>query len=417
MVDPIRVEGSIPIDLPIRNNANFLFISRDQRAYTHALHKYPAKFFPELPRWAIERYSAEGETVLDPFTGSGTTNVEASLLNRNSIGIDVDPFSKLLTRVKTTPLSRETLLRSHQHLKRSCERYDEKLVRNGIPNFPYRDNWFKPYILKELAYISSAIESSKFDEPTKNFWRICLSSIIRSVSQADNNCTRTVIRRKLNKQVNPGDAISSFVKRMKVNVEGMLSYIDLGPIGQVSIPDGLDARNLIGVDESSVDLAVTSPPYLNAVDYPRTHQLELYWLGLAEGSLRDLKSQHVGTEVVSARDYQTRHATGTKADETIAKIYEIDPRRAFIASKYILDMVENLREVWRVLKPGKRYVLVVGNNTVRGNTFETWKYLLDVASQLGYKIDCHFTSGIINHFIKVPRLERIDEDHILVLQK
>lgn len=80
----IRVDGEIPVDLPLENEQRFLFISYDQTILTHGLHKFPAKFFPELPRWLIKRYSKEQDTVLDPFTGSGTTNVEA-LLNKRSL--------------------------------------------------------------------------------------------------------------------------------------------------------------------------------------------------------------------------------------------------------------------------------------------------------------------------------------------
>ena len=73
--NPFRVEGDIPINLPIDDGARFLFISKDQRVLTHGIHKYPAKFFPELPRWIIRRFSDRGNTVLDPFMGSGTTNL------------------------------------------------------------------------------------------------------------------------------------------------------------------------------------------------------------------------------------------------------------------------------------------------------------------------------------------------------
>jgi DNA modification methylase len=89
----IRVDGEIPVDLPVKDNDRFLFVSYDQSIFTHGLHKYPAKFFPELPRWLLKRYSREGDAILDPFCGSGTTNVEALLTRRHSIGIDVDPFS------------------------------------------------------------------------------------------------------------------------------------------------------------------------------------------------------------------------------------------------------------------------------------------------------------------------------------
>ena len=75
------------------------------------------------------------------------------------------------------------------------------------------------------------------------------------------------------------------------------------------IPDGHDAR-CIGYPDSYFDLALTSPPYVNAVDYPRTHQLESYWLGVASGSLTPLKKMHVGNEAVSSQDYLIPRAIG-----------------------------------------------------------------------------------------------------------
>ena len=72
----------------------------------------------------------------------------------------------------------------------------------------------------------------------------------------------------------------------------------------VHFPADMDARN-IKYKENYFDLAITSPPYVNAVDYPRTHQLEMYWLGFAQDSLTVLKKQNVGTESVSVR--RNRH--------------------------------------------------------------------------------------------------------------
>lgn len=415
--EAIRIEGNIPVELSVDNSKKFLFISKDQRAYTHGIHKYPAKFFPELPRWIIRRFSRQGDLVLDPFTGSGTTNLEASLLGRRSIGVDIDPFSRFIAKVKTTPLPPRELIATYNTIRNKVEQYREPTALKDVPEFPYRDNWFKPFMLKELAFLKSTIKGLNASGEVKDFFLVCFSSIIRAVSEADNNCTRTVIRKKLGKRVERGDAIRLFLKRAEKQVEGMcaLSVLD---IGEVVIPADADARNLAGIRSGSVDLALTSPPYLNAVDYPRTHQLEMYWLGLASGSLQPLKSRHVGTEVVRATDYGSLHLTGIQtADTIIRRIYDVDRRRAFIATKYLRDMRDNLQEVYRVLKPGSRYVMVVGNNLVRGIEFETWRYMQEEAPKIGYKVECCFISAIINHFIKVPRKERINDDHILILSK
>ena len=416
---PDRIEGDIPVDLDIGTaGRRFLFISRDQRAYTHAIHKYPAKFFPELPRWIIQRYSKPGELVLDPFMGSGTTNLEAMLAGRPSVGVDIDPFSRFLARVKTTPLDPEDLQGAVKQLLEVLDKYDETSTSGDIPDFPYRDNWFRPYVLNELGFLKGAITGLDCAPAIRDLLLVTFSSIIRQVSQADNNCTRTVIRKKLNKQVPPGYALSLFRKRLGNNVEGMLALSAQVTTAGVDIPAGPGATDLSAYPEETFALALTSPPYANAVDYPRTHQLEMYWLGLADGSLRDLKRQHVGTETVLKAEYASLNRTGiASADRVIESVYEKDPRRAYIAAMFMQDMVANLREVRRALKTGHHYVLVTGCNQMRGHTLETWRYLLDVAPRLGYVVDSWFVSGIINHFIKVPRKERIDDDYVLVLRK
>lgn len=415
----LQIDGDIPIDLPVKDGDRFLFISYDQSRFTHGLHKYPAKFFPELPRWLIGRYSDEYDIILDPFSGSGTTNVEAFRLKRNSVGIDVDPFSRFISRVKVTPLDEDDFGHSQENLLSALQDYHpDKVSESDLPLFPYRDNWFNREITLELAYIRRIIESLDIGGSVKDFYKVCFSSIIRSVSNADNNCTRTVIRKSLKKQVIPSDALKKFAEAVLVNIPKMIEFSQTGQHrANVDLPENMDARN-IKFDENTFKLALTSPPYANAVDYPRTHQLELYWLGLANGTLTPLKKKFVGTESVSAEHYRVLHKIGVdEADDVMEQIFEKDPRRAYIAFKYLEDMQKNLAEVHRVLCQRGRYIIVVGNNRIRGQTFESWKYLMKLADQVGFEIENYFGSEIIRHFIKVPRDERINTDWILVLRK
>ena len=416
----IRVDGDIPVALPIEDKQRFLFISYDQTILSHGLHKYPAKFFPELPRWLIKRYSDEGDIVLDPFSGSGTTNVEALLNRRHSVGIDVDPFSRYLSEVKTTPMNVHELTSSQEKLLQSILYFSPTLVNeDDIPEFPYRDNWFNREITIELAYIKKMIKKLDIDNNIRNFFRICFSSIIRSVSNADDNCTRTVIRKKLNKKVYPSDALTKFAATILINVPKMIDFSQKCPNSiKVEFPDNQDARCIKKYPENYFDLAVTSPPYANAVDYPRTHQLEIYWLGLETGSLTPLKKRHLGTESVSATDYRNLYKIDIKeADNVIVNIYKKDPRRSYIVYKYLYDMRKNLKEVHRLLKKDGYYIIVVGNNKIRNEIFENWKYIMSMAIEIGFKVENYFASEIIKHFIKVPREERINTDWILVLKK
>jgi len=425
----IRVNGEIPLDLEVNDGDRFLFISYDQSLLTHGLHKYPAKFFPELPRWLIYKFSKPGDWILDPFTGSGTVNLEALLARRNSVGIDIDPFSKFLARVKLTPLRTRELEEAQGWLKKKIYKYESNIPSESeFPRFPYRDNWFNKYIIQELTFIKKAILSLRKGPLQKlslddaqnitNFFLVCFSSLIRAVSNADNNCTRTVIRKKLKKHVKQFDALSKFIKVTDLNVPKMVTFSKRCPKDvKAIIPDNNDARDM-NYPEKSFDLAITSPPYVNAVDYPRAHQLEMYWLGMERGSLASLKRLHIGTETVSHSEYKYLGKIGFKdIDGLLKKIYEKDPRRSFILYKYLADMQENLIEVKRVLKPLARYVIVVGNNKMRGHLVETWKYLTEIAEKIGFKLECQFASEIIRHFIKVPREERIETDWVLVLRK
>ncbi|MBI5324972.1 MAG: hypothetical protein HZB41_06835 [Ignavibacteriae bacterium] len=414
-----RVDGEIPVDLEIENGQRFLFISYDQSKYSHGLHKYPAKFFPELPRWLIKKYSEKNDIILDPFSGSATTNVEALLNRRHSVGIDVDPFSRFLAKVKTTFINEPELKNCIDDVLNEIIKYKPAFVnKRELPTFPYRDNWFNSEILSELAFIKKIIKKVNYEINISNFLKICFSSIIRAVSNADNNCTRTVVRKKLNKNIFPSMALTKFAEVIITNSLRMYEFSKNIPRNIiVEFPEDNDARKIKYPDEY-FSLTLTSPPYVNAVDYPRTHQLEIYWLEFANGSLTELKRKHIGTESVKVEDYKLLHKIGVKeADKKIENIFKKDSRRAFIAYKFLKDMEENLKEVYRTLKIGGKYILVVGNNSIRGEIFESWLYLMKIAENIGYKINSYFGSEIINHFIKVPREERINTDWVIILEK
>ena len=428
------VDGDLDPDwAPTIDGEPILIISHNQSWLTHGFHKYPAKFFPELPRWAIRRYSEPGQRVLDPMAGSGTVNVECLLAGRNSVAVDVDPFARLLTRVKTTPLALGPLERAHRAVLRALDSFAASpkslaAAASRVPAFPYRETWFKSFIVAELGAIRAAVEEAlDVDAPNPqaylDFFRICLSAIVREVSNADNNCTRTVVRQRLNKRILPGMALRLFRKVADVNVERMREFVAMSahgaPSAQVEIPEEADARSLPHGD-ASMDLAVTSPPYINAVDYPRTHQLEMYLLDLSPAGLplAEAKRQHIGTEVVRATEYRTLHRYGHAAlDAQTEELYRVDPRRAYIVYRYFVDMEQNFREVQRTLRPGARYVVVVGNNVIRGREVPTHEYLLAVGERVGLRPETYFASQVIRHYIKVPRKERIAQDWVLVFQR
>jgi hypothetical protein len=110
---------NIPYDKVFRFSSE---IVKKVTEFTHGIHEYPAKFIPQIPRWAIEYSRLEaGEILLDPFAGCGTSLVEARICGLNSFGTDVSPLAQLLTLVKSTPL--------HMDEPKKLEKTSEDIIR------------------------------------------------------------------------------------------------------------------------------------------------------------------------------------------------------------------------------------------------------------------------------------------------
>ncbi|MDF1539283.1 MAG: DNA methyltransferase [Candidatus Thorarchaeota archaeon] len=414
--------GDISPDLTIPDLSRILIISKDQSYLTHGIHKFPAKFFPELPRYLIRRYSVKGGSVLDPMCGSGTVVLESLLSGRAAIGVDVDPMAQLITRVKTQSLPHNEL---DSHANDLLDWIDHTSVYPSIPEFNYRDNWFQPFVLHELGIISDAINhfsSSGLLPEFCDFFRVIFSSIIREVSNADPHCTRTVIRKKSIRKISAGETIFKFRDALTKQINAMSELTaSLGMIEPKEVVLKHESATAMTIENSSIDLAVTSPPYINAVDYPRTHQLEMYWLGMiGDGPLSNMKRNYIGTETVYKREYEMlQYSSLSTLDPLLEKIFESDPRRSFIVFKFFEDMKKQLIETLRVLRPGARYCLAIGSNLIRGIPVHSHEILSEMAtsSEVGFHLERSFFSGLIRHFIRIPRKERMLGEWVLILRK
>lgn len=422
-----RIEGEIPLDLEMQDGDVYQLISHDDSILTHGLHWYPSAFPPELPRWLIQKYSQPGEWVLDPFAGSGATNVEALLAGRHSVGVDIDPFARMLSSVKTTPLQTRMLNDCKRWLEEQIAQYTPPSPEQ-FPSFPFRDCWFEQGVIEELTFLKGRVEAlrenplSRTDKPEADrfiaLFQILLSSIVRTVSSADDQSVQTVTNKQRGESVAVGDGLNAFLNTMEAQIPQLVEFSHRYPKGiQTIIPDDNDAR-AIKFPDNTFDCALTSPPCINAVDYPQTHQLEIYWLGIERASLAPLKRLHIGTETVWQSEYHYLHRTGfPDVDDLLSRIFDKDPRRSYILYKFLMDMRENLLEVQRVLKPSARYVIVLGDTRIRGFVVQPWKYLREIARQVGYSVEFTFGLDVPQPSVRGSRRRRRNTvEHVLVLR-
>lgn len=382
--------------LPELNNAD--------RA-THLLHPYPAKLLVHIPHFFLNcpSLSKPGDRVLDPFCGSGTVLLEAQLAGRSPLGADVNPLARLITRVKTTPLNPRQLL---SVLTRLLDRVQADTRNKSLcaPDIPNLDHWFYPHVVRDLCRIRDAIGAIRSAE-MRDFFRICLSVTSRKASLADPRLTVPVrlrptkyphnhpMRAKLTRHLGTLrviDTVSLFQSSCEVNIDRMSRMWD-HPHPAAPATQYHEARFLCNgrrLRASSIQLAITSPPYPGAQKYIRSSMFGLGWLGLCSAAeLIDHKRAVIGREeVLKADAHAVANPVIPAAKRILSQINERDPVRATIAATYLADMHKSLLELARVVRPGGHLVLVVANGLIGRRRFPTVRFLEHIAMQVGFRV-------------------------------
>lgn len=402
----------------IIQGATYFIRQSSPNSYTHGMFKYPCKFIPEIPGWGIRTCTRSREDlVFDPFSGSGTTLLEANLQGFHACGTEIDDIAKLIIRVKTTRLKEEQMKLLDEEFQRILElsfRGKGQCYRPEIDNL---EHWFSPEAIGDLGRIRVCVEEIR-DQEVRDFFRLCMASIIKRVSNADDTSPKPYVSGKIKKVPPPVERefVSVFHRYQQMVRE--LSSVE--HLGSTEILAG-DALNFSV--PGRISLAVTSPPYINAFDYGRTMRLENLWLGtLTETSLREKKKQYVGTEKIDAREEDRRLNILEKSSllkEYYEKIAVQDRKRALIVKKFFEDMETNLKTVRSQMEPGGRYMIVIGNSVIRKVTVESWRVLEEIASTLGFCTWRQFGYVIQNPYIRIPRKGmggKISRDYVLVLE-
>lgn len=256
---------------------------------THNYHPYPCKFVPQIPNQIISQYSKEGDTVLDPFVGSGTTLTEASLLNRNGIGIDLNPVAVLSTKVKTSVLNNNDKKLVFEILEKiqfkNTKDYrnfiKQNFYQNNIPKWNNINHWFLPFVITELSALKNLINQTE-NSKVRNFLLLGFSNVIIPISNQDSE-TRYVAVSKGTKKM---DLFSLFSKKIISMLKRNDEYALQRSSSKIKVYHD-DARKMNKIKDKSVNLILTSPPYLNTFDYYLYHKLRIHWLGFEPSEVRN----------------------------------------------------------------------------------------------------------------------------------
>lgn len=263
------------------------------------LHWYPARFLPQVPRLFIECFSNVGETVLDPFCGSGTTLVEAIGLGRNVIGVDNNPVATLISSAKVLEIDVRRFKEYAGHLlEMATDFVITHSARGTLPatmHFEENKRWYELHTLRELASLWAAILASP--SPYQIIAKAAFSAILRfscgydklgassqGVDIVEGEPWDWICRNHRPALPVQKDAMTLFVQKLsdfaaatnELEERRRQVFPELRR-GVANVLSGPCADSLTGVCDATVDLVVTSPPYFGFFDYAISQRLSFLW--------------------------------------------------------------------------------------------------------------------------------------------
>ena len=306
---------------------------------THSIHWFPGNFIPQIPAALVQVLSHRADLVLDPFGGSGTTAVEAARLGRRAISSDLIAASYIISDAKLAilrgALNRRLLSQILGVLTFEQQCRSDAPGRNGEGTERALSYWYSEDTLRQLHYLWSLVEVQTPD--ARRVLKAIFSDVLFDCASTAGSMTRTGKRRRhhwgwIADNVRPKNLVEHNAIELFRHRLATLGKHLAHPIEHTAIVIRQDARCL-AIRNSSIDLVVTSPPYIGVIDYTRANRLLYEWMGWP-------------------MDADRRGEIGARFRR----------QRRNVVSEYLEDMRAARNEIFRVLRSGAYCALVIGES-------------------------------------------------------
>ena len=388
---------------------------KDTGYLTHSIFYYPAKFIPQVVRYALKSFTKESDWVVDPFAGSGTVGVEAYLCKRNAFLLDLNPLLDYMIPLKVQP--EKELLR-----KDILGQMLDSLEKSGVHFTPAWSNlayWYPPEMLEVLSRYWGFIKNSERSTYTAII-EAALLKASKHFSYAEHRTPklfRSKSKRKYVEELLRTDWTEKLKKMVRSHsLETLRNMNDFVTFTNrhnncVEFKGGVDSSYY--PFQREFDALITSPPYLQAQEYMRTVKMELFWLGYNDEEIRKL----------SRLEIPYRKADRVIQTPTLEKIrYELT--RADLTKlldSYFCHTINALENAMNQLKANGTACIFIGNPLIDGIKVEIWRILMEYFTDSGYFFENLYEDRIKNRQLFGTRKNKnpdgMKSEFLLILRK
>ncbi len=352
------------------------------------VHPFPARMAPSIV-WGNLPDNNPPLKILDPMMGSGTTSTIARSKGHFAYGVDRDPLAIVIAKAWCYNLDKEKLRSKANEVLEKAKQTAKSL--NSKTAFPanldkktieFIKFWFDSKNRKQLTALSKHIALVRKETLRVFLWTAFSRMIITKkvgVSLAmDISHSRP---HKVYKKA-PVAAFDIFLKAVEKVIKANPFSVSKKKCPKATLRYG-DSRKL-SFKDNFFDLVITSPPYLNAIDYLRGHKLSLVWMKNSIEKIKNLRATNIGSEVQSSLPNK-KHIK--KATKSAGKINNLTSRQRGSLVKYVIDMDSACSEISRVLKPRGRVIYVIGDSTIKGTFISNSKVIRNLSEYHGLKLE------------------------------
>ena len=359
------------------------FKEANTKEFTHCYHTYPAMMIPQIARTLIEEYKPKGrlDLILDPYMGSGTTLVEASLSGINSIGPDLNPLARLMGKVKTTLYNNESILKQFREIQAELIFYTKDKVKehnfDRISNYSF---WYNEDTLLKLSYLSQLIKKLKDED----FFNVILSEVVREVSFTRNGEFK---RYRMNEasiaKFNP-DTFTLFEKKALRNIEGLKAYTSEAKHNVNASIYNFNTMYGIPTDiikDGDVDMVVTSPPYGDSrttVAYGQFSRWANEWFNF--DNAKNLDNLLMGGKKATEEIFKT-----DSIRDVLDEIDSLEHKRYLEVVSFLNDYYQSIENVAKSVRSGGIVCYVVGDRRVKGVQIPLDYFTAEMFEKFGFK--------------------------------